>query len=439
MNLIQLWKKRKQSSLLENTVMLYILQFTNMFLGLVTVPYQTRVLGVEIFGKLGIAAAVMMYFQLLMDFGFILSAVAKISTHRDDPKMLSKILSCVIWAKAFFFAVSLFIVEVFIAPTLPDNTMRLMYLLYLLSVATGSFLPDYMYRGLEKMSIITLRTVMIKLFFTVMIFLFLKTKDQYYMVPMFTAIGNAGAIAAVYWHLFRKMKIRFCRVSPKDVFYEIKDSFWFFVSKIASTVYSSSNTIILGWVDPTGGLSGAYSAAADKVITPARNMISPISDSLYPHMVKHKNFKLIKKVLLIFMPLIIAGCAVVFIFAEPLCTLFFGEEFRRSVTALRALLPVVVLTLPNYILGFPTLGAMGLAKYANLSTVFSSIVHVINLGIVFFTGHLSVLTLCLLISWTEFLLLIFRIVVIFLNRDRLRPDDEDKKGGEQDGNASTAA
>ena len=82
-----------------------------MFLGLVTVPYQTRIMGAEIFGKLNVAAAIMMYFQLLMDFGFILSAVAKISRHRDDPQVLSKVLTCVTWAKALFFAVSLLVVE----------------------------------------------------------------------------------------------------------------------------------------------------------------------------------------------------------------------------------------------------------------------------------------------------------------------------------------
>ncbi len=133
-------------------------------------PYQTRIMGAEIFGKLNVAAAIMMYFQLLMDFGFILSAVAKISRHRDDPQVLSKVLTCVTWAKALFFAVSLLVVELCISPGLEDNSMRLMYFFYLLATGTNSFLPDYMYKGLERMSIITVRTVLIKLFFTAMIF-----------------------------------------------------------------------------------------------------------------------------------------------------------------------------------------------------------------------------------------------------------------------------
>lgn len=48
----------------------------------------------------------------------------------------------------------------------------LLYELYFLWVFINSFLPDYLYRGLEEMSIITYRTVAIKFFFTAMIFVF---------------------------------------------------------------------------------------------------------------------------------------------------------------------------------------------------------------------------------------------------------------------------
>ena len=37
------------------------------FFSFITVPYQTRVMGNEIYGKIGIATALMMYFQLFLD------------------------------------------------------------------------------------------------------------------------------------------------------------------------------------------------------------------------------------------------------------------------------------------------------------------------------------------------------------------------------------
>mgnify|MGYP000588650550 CR=1 FL=1 len=48
MNLKLKWNRPRRGGLLENTVMLYILQFSNMALGLLTQGYQMRVLGLDL-------------------------------------------------------------------------------------------------------------------------------------------------------------------------------------------------------------------------------------------------------------------------------------------------------------------------------------------------------------------------------------------------------
>ena len=118
--------QRHRGGLLENTVMLYILQFSNMALGLVTQGYQMRVLGVELIGVLGAAQYATNFFQILIDFGFIYSATAKVSRFREDKNVLNKVLTCVILAKALFMALSFLILFVFIArfPCAPTPCCR---------------------------------------------------------------------------------------------------------------------------------------------------------------------------------------------------------------------------------------------------------------------------------------------------------------------------
>lgn len=53
----------KKGVLLKNTVMLYIMQFSTYLLSFIVVPYETRVLGPTYYGKLGVATAIMVYFQ----------------------------------------------------------------------------------------------------------------------------------------------------------------------------------------------------------------------------------------------------------------------------------------------------------------------------------------------------------------------------------------
>lgn len=422
MGLQKKWRGRRGGVLLENTILLYILTFSNAFLGLVTQGYQARVLGLEKLGVLGAAQYTTNFFQMFIDFGFIMSATAKISQHREDKKYLNRTLTCVVSAKCILMVVSFLILLVFICPSLTDPSEFLAYLFYLLYVCMVALLPDYMYRGLEKMSAITFRAIGVKVFATLMVFVLVRRPEDFYLVPLISAIGNAGAALIVYWHLFTKIGLRFCRVSFRDIWRELKEASQFFLSKVASAINSNLNGILLKNV--AGPVATALYGNADKVISTARSGMSPISDSLYPHMMKHRNFKIIKKAMLLIYPIILLGCAVVFIFAEPLLVLWLGKEAGTPVVLpLRLLIPAAVFTFPNYILGYPTLGAMGLAKYANISVAFGTVVYLLGVGVSYLTCGINLVSLCVLTSLTEFSILAFRLVVIVRNRRLMSPEE----------------
>ncbi len=408
-------KKFKQGNLLKNTIMLYILQFSTYFLSLVTVPYQTRVLGPVVYGYVGVALAVMAYFQLFMDFGFLLSATEDISKNRDDKEYVNRKLTSVTILKLILAAVSMAIMIAlcFTVPMFAQN--KAMYIIYIVAYVVNALLPDYLYRGIEQMTAITVRAVLIKVFFTVMIFVFLKTEEDYLVMPILLLIGNVAALVGVYFHLYKKLGYKFTKVSAKELKEDFKRSLGFFYSRIATTVYSTTNTIIIGLVDKTGTITGYYTSA-DKLLTTAKNGLSPVSDSLYPYMIKNRDFKLVKKILLLLMPVIILGCTVVGIFARPLCGLIFGQEFVDTAPVLVAMLPAIVAILPSYILGFPTLGAMGLSKYANTSIIVGTVTHIVGLVVLAFTGNLSAVTLAAMTSVSEWSIMLFRAFMVIKNR-----------------------
>lgn len=436
MNLREKWRSRQRHSLLENTVMLYILQFSNMALGMLTQGYKMRVLGVELVGLLGAAQYTANFFLIFLDFGFLLSATAKISARREDKQELSRILSCVVAAKVIFTLISAVVLTVFIVPKLTGTGEVLAYYFFLLSCVAATMLPDYMYRGLEQMSAITIRAVAIKFVATAMTFVLVQRPEDFYLCPLCTAIGNLGALAFVYWHLRSRVGVGFTRVSLREVWVEIKDSSQFLLSRMAASINSNLNGLLLKHAMPDAGLSiytnpdmatGLYTSA-DTVIQAARNGMSPIADSLYPHMMKHRNFSIVKKALLFIYPVILLGCAFVFAFAEPLLTLWLGPEGRDVVLPLRLMIPVAVFCFPNYVLGYPTLGAMGLAKYANISTGFGTVIYLIGAWVCYKTVGISLPALCILSSVTEFSILLFRLAVIIKNRRLLQsPDEEGKK------------
>jgi O-antigen/teichoic acid export membrane protein len=410
MNLME--SKKKNSTLLNNTIFLYILTFSNYFFNFITIPYQTRILGPEYYGKLGFALAFATYFQLILDFGFILSATAEVSKNRNDKYKLSKIMTSVVVAKILLICVSFLILIILImtVPILKED--YLLFILFFVFAAINSLLPDYLYRGLETMKVITYRTVIVKLFFTIMIFVLLKEKSQYYYVPILNIVGSVGALIIVYAHVFKKLKIRFIYVEFCYIWETIKNSSFYFYSRIATSIYDATNTFILGFIYPIGNVVG-YFTSANNLVKTARSAFSPIADSFYPYMIKNKNFRLIGKVLGIGMPIIIGGCIFIGIFADYICVLLFGEEFRDAATILRLLLPLIVLAFPNYLLGFPTLSPLGLAKYANISTIFGAVLQICGIIILFLVELLNVYTICILTSITELFVLSIRLWAIF--------------------------
>ena len=183
---------------------------------------------------------------------------------------------------------------------------------------------------------------------------------------------------------------------------------------------------MLNIISGTGAVTGYYTSA-DKLITTAKSGMSPISDSMYPYMVKNRDFRLIRKTLKLLMPVILVGCVIVWIFARPLCSWFFGPEFADASRVLRVMLPVVVVILPSYILGFPTLSPMGLAKHANYSTIVGSVFYVASMAALFLTGHVTMVSLGALTSATEILIFPYRLIVVWHYRERMQPRKEEEE------------
>ena len=402
----------RHKKLFNNTVMLYLLTFSNYLFNFITVPYQTRILGPEIYGNIGFASAFTIYITLILDFGFLLSATEEVSRNKDNPSILSSVFTSVTISKlilCFFTTIILGVLCSFIERFRED---KMLFTLYYISAIAAAFLPDYLYRGLEQMRSITVRSVTIRFFFTIAIFIFLRRADQYYLIPFFNLCGNLGAVLASYFHVTRKIGINFCRVKISDVFYALRRSSLFFYSRIASTLYSVTNTFVLGIIYGDSSAVVGYYTSADKLISTGKQGITPITDSLYPHMIVRKDYALVRRLLLIFMPLITAGCVFGAIFSYDICKLFFGEEFQESGLYLRYMMPILWFSFPAMIFGFPVMSPMGLAKYANLSNILGAAFQIIQMLILFVSGQLTALNICIITCVTEGITMMFRMGVV---------------------------
>ena len=410
---------KQQIGLCKNTFFLYLLTFSNQILGLLVIPYLTRILGPSIYGELGMALSLMIYVTIILDFGFMLSATEIVALNKEDINVCNLVFSSVTIVRCLMI-ILLSIIFAMICLIIPSwNGKFIFYMIFYFAYAINSLLPDYIYRGMEHMKSITIRTVMIKSFFTFLVFVFIRGKDDLIKYPIILAIGNIIAVLYSFVHIYKKYKIHFVIPNNGYVYSIVKKTLPFFVSRIASTFYQAATTIILGTVYAGAEVVGFF-AATDKLMSLTKSVSSPVADSLYPYMVKSKNYTLVKKILILTTPIIIALGIVVFVFAEKICIVLFGQEYAEAKLVLRCLIPAMMVIFPTYIICFPVLVPMGLSKQANRSNVIGAVVQVLLLSILFLSSKYSAIAIVICGSVSEVTVFVYRVMTILKNKGALR-------------------
>lgn len=184
-----------KKQLLKNTLFLYILTFSSQVLALITIPYQTRVLTPETYGVVGVAISVMTFMSLVLDFGILLSATSKVAQHAEDTEFLSHLYGNVFALKGISAIICGCCLAVACCSSPYHSRYFLLYALYYLAYVAAAMLPDYLYRGLERMKVITFRTVAIRAFATACTFIFLHSDSDVLALPICLLVGNVSALA----------------------------------------------------------------------------------------------------------------------------------------------------------------------------------------------------------------------------------------------------
>ena len=204
-------KSKDGKALAENFTYLSILQIAGYVLPFITIPYLSRVIGVDGFGKIAFASAIIAWIQTFVDWGFGYSATRDVAKNRDNKDIVSSIYSNVLWAKSFLALIGFLIlgVLIFTIPLMRENAVVLLFT-YLLIPGYILF-PDWFFQGMEKMKYSTLFNLAIKLAFTIAIFFVIKTKEDYIYQPLLTSLGFIVSGIIAYFIIRNKWGVRLQR------------------------------------------------------------------------------------------------------------------------------------------------------------------------------------------------------------------------------------
>lgn len=370
----QLFGRLKQSkdgrTLVANFGYLSLLQVASYVFPLITMPYLARVIGAEGFGKIAFAAAIMVWFQTIADWGFCYTATRDVAKNRDDKEKVSEIFSNVLWARILLMFVSFVVLSVcvLIIPKLRENADVIM--ISFLMIPGHIMFPDWFFQAMERMKYITILNIVSKTLFTVAIFLFIKERQDYILQPLFTSLGFViSGIIAMYYILV-KWKIRLRISSFKTVLRTIKSSTDVFINNIVRNFYNSFSVILLGFL--FGSIANGILDAGRRFINIAESLLSVVSRVFFPFVArrgdKHCMYAKIHITISVMMSIVL------FVFAPILIDLFFTEEFKDATKILRLMSIIIPFSALYNVYSINWMIVNGFEKQSRNITVFSSLI-----------------------------------------------------------------
>jgi len=363
-----LFATKTRRRLFENFLSLSFLQFANYIFPLITLPYLVRVLGPEKYGLIAFAQAFIGYFQILTDYGFNLSATREISINRENKEKVSEIFSSVMIIKFFLLLLSLGLMIIIVFSFKKFRQDWLIYYLTFGMVLGQTLFPIWFFQGMERMKYITFLNVLAKLIFTIAIFIFVKKASDYLYVPLLNSLGFIVAGVLALWIVFKDFGVFFRIPNFKDLKYQLKEGWYIFISTVAISLYTISNTFILGLF--TNNTIVGYYSAAEKIIRAIQGFLAPISQTIYPYVSKLMNeskeigVKFIRKVTLLIGGFSFILSFFIFMFADLIVRIILGSQFTESIIVLR-----IIAFLP-FIIGLSNVFAVqGIIAYGNVKII----------------------------------------------------------------------
>lgn len=371
-------------SIKKNFVLNIILTISSMIFPLITMPYVTGILLDVGMGKVSFALSFISYFQLFAGLGIPTYGIRAVAQCRDDKSELSKTSHELLFINLITTAISYVVLAVliFFIPKLREE--KLLYVIISATIFLSSIGMEWLYKGLENYSYITIRSIIFKFLALVMTFLLIKTESDYILYGLLSVFA---ASASNILNLFYARKyISFKWQKNYQIKKHLKPVLVFFALSCATTIYTHLDTTMLGFIVGDAAV-GQYDVAIK-----LKNFLTILVTSLGAVLLPRVSYFIEKGEFEEFWKINKKGINFVFVLAVPLIiyfTLFAKESvffisnelFSNAILPFQIILPVILFIGLTNVMGIQILVPLGKEKIVLYSCIAGAVVNLILNGI----------------------------------------------------------
>jgi O-antigen/teichoic acid export membrane protein len=362
----------KQKSIKKNFVMNALLTMSQFIFPLITFPYVSRILLPVGTGKVSFATSLINYFTMFAQLGIPTYGIRQVAQARDDKIEMTRVTHELLFINIVMSVVSYGILFLALAlvPRLQGD--RTLYLVVSLNIIFTCFGIEWMYKGLEEYTYITIRSIVFKAIALVAMFLCIHQKSDYIIY------GGISIFAASASNIMNFINARkYIYMHPIGGYHfkrHMKPIMVFFAMSVATTIYTNLDTVMVGFIKTDKDV-GYYNAAV-KIKSILVSVVTSLGTVLLPrasYYVEHRDFENLCRVstkALNFVILVACPLALYFIlFAKEGIRFLSGPAYGGAVLPMQWIQPTIVFIGLTNILGLQILVPLGKEKYVLYSEI----------------------------------------------------------------------
>lgn len=366
-----------------NAVMNMVLTVSNMFVGIITIPYVTRVLSVEGYGNVSFAQNLSTWLSTICLVGIPAYGVRECAKVRDDQRALASLVRELLIFITIFTIIVLSIFAICICTIPRFKELAPLMWMFLVSTLLQSYGVEWYYQAIEQYQYITIRSVVFKLVSLISIFLFVRHTDDWLIYGAIFAFMVCGNNVLNLLRLFRTL--HFCQLAPICLRHHIKPLCSFAVMTVASSTYIAFDSVLLGMLNDSNVQVAFYQLAA-KLKNICWQIVNAIVGVLIPRLayyVKKEPGKyriLLKRGYDFTLNICLGIMFFLLIYAQPIVVIFSSSKYLDASLPVRIIGVVNFCSCMSYFFGLCILTPLGREnKYATANLIGVPISFILNI------------------------------------------------------------
>lgn len=249
----------KKRSLGINALLNGIKDIMSVLFPLITFPYVSKILQVDNLGKYNFAASVIEYFILISQLGISTYAIREGSKVREKKDRIQQLSSELFSINVFSMIISYLLLLITVVAVPKLHSYSLLIAIFSANIFFRTIGTEWIYSIYEDYAYITKRSILFQCMSLIFLLLFVKKQEDLYIYALISVLANAGSNVLNFIHAKKLCKIKL--IFHFDYKVHMKPIMIIFANAVATTVYLSSDTTILGFMT-TDFHVGLYSVSA---------------------------------------------------------------------------------------------------------------------------------------------------------------------------------